>query len=392
MTIKNPYIICGHLPPNSEVYITRNAEHRILRKLLEMYYVEIIQPRQHGKTSIIYKLRDELNRYNDADRMYRLIYITADELQNKNESEWYKELTIKILDQTKDIFHFKSVEYPIDAYSWGNFLLNYINELQSNYSQDIYLIIAIDEVGGVPPKFAEDFFTQLRAIFNKRGHEPSYRQVTFVLAGSVNPSHLIKNNRISPFNITLKEKLEKLRLDQVEKLTDILPISVEMSNFISKRIYHWTKGHPYLTQLLCYNLAEQINEFAAAIDKTMNERTTEEGRSKKTNNVIDDNLIIEEVNKNIDNLVDDILLDDNIHLQNIFNKIAHDNKILDYLQNIYETQIRFTPSLTEEQFLLSRIIGIIDSNDDGLCQISNRLYEKALKEKGLLKKAYSQLI
>lgn len=59
----NPYRTGGSLPANSPVYIQREADRKAALHLRRMDYISLIEPRQHGKTSLINQLIGQFSSY-----------------------------------------------------------------------------------------------------------------------------------------------------------------------------------------------------------------------------------------------------------------------------------------------------------------------------------------
>src|SRR5262249_30597535 len=89
-------------------------------------------------------------------------------------------------------------------------------------------------------------------------------RLTFCLLGVASPSDLIRDTRMTPFNIGRRIELA----DFTEAEAAILTIGLEVGELKSpgrrpqeaqallKRALYWTGGHPYLTQRLCQAVAQ----------------------------------------------------------------------------------------------------------------------------------------
>ncbi len=122
-------------------------------------------------------------------------------------------------------------------------------------------MIFIDEIDAVRslPFPADEFFAAIRECFNRRSEDHEFSQLTFCLLGVASPSDLIRDTRMTPFNIGRRIQLT----DFSEEEARILAVGLEVGDArtpgrpakearaLLKRILHWTGGHPYLTQRLC---------------------------------------------------------------------------------------------------------------------------------------------
>ena len=101
------------------------------------------------------------------------------------------------------------------------------------------------------------FLPLWRALYNARATDPIYNRLTFVFLGVAVPADLIKDPQRTPFNIgqgiDLQEFSQADAAILAKQLTAVYP---QQGPHLFQRIYHWTNGHPYLTQRLCLTLAE----------------------------------------------------------------------------------------------------------------------------------------
>ncbi|GAB0120207.1 hypothetical protein Acid7E03_42790 [Acidisoma sp. 7E03] len=119
------------------------------------------------------------------------------------------------------------------------------------------LVIVFDEIDsllGVP--YSDVVLAQVRSMYFSRINYPIYDKLTYVLSGVVEPTELIKDKNISPFNIG-----EKIYLGDFNR--------TELSNFVKKAglilskeaedaVFHWAAGNPRMTWDICAALEDQI--------------------------------------------------------------------------------------------------------------------------------------
>lgn len=214
---------------------------------------------------------------------------------------------------------------------------------------DKRLVIALDELRDIKEASGEwitSFFQLLRGIFNLRQISPQYRQITFILAGTFNPRDLIQNTNVSPFNIAYWILLPDFSLSQVGKLVSFLALSDSQKNQIAERIFYWTAGQPYLTQLVCLLLMSKKDFSTNAVDTH----------------------------------IQTILKEETIHFSRIIRSLNKNPELTTYLQRIISIEkIKYVPSLHELQNQLA-LIGILQSDSEGFCAIRNRMYAMLLQE------------
>ncbi len=72
------------------------------------------------------------------------------------------------------------------------------------------------------------------------------------MAGAVDPNDLVKDPDISPFNVGVEIRLDDFTADETQVLTEHLgDLGLVVDATAHQKIYHWTNGHPYLTQRIC---------------------------------------------------------------------------------------------------------------------------------------------
>src|SRR5207302_11346091 len=64
-------------------------------------------------------------------------------------------------------------------------------------------IVFIDEIDVVRtlPFSTDEFFAAIRECYNRRTQDPEYQRLAFCLLGVASPSDLIRDTRLTPFNI-----------------------------------------------------------------------------------------------------------------------------------------------------------------------------------------------
>jgi tetratricopeptide (TPR) repeat protein len=138
------------------------------------------------------------------------------------------------------------------------------------------VVVFIDEVDTtLSLDFRDDFFASIRRMWNLRAEEPAFQRLTFVLMGVASPPELIKDPARTPFNIGHGLTLEEFnRSDAAHLETGLELAHPGQGTTIFSRIFHWTSGHPYLTQKLCLTAAEspdgqwtdaQVDEMVARL-------------------------------------------------------------------------------------------------------------------------------
>jgi hypothetical protein len=121
--------------------------------------------------------------------------------------------------------------------------------------------IFIDEIDAVRSLHfsSDEFFAGLRECYNRRVIDPEFKRLTFCLIGVAQPSDLISNVEITPFNIGHRIELTDFSETEARPLLEGLKeksTRPKGAEAILHRILYWTGGHPYLTQRLCEAVGE----------------------------------------------------------------------------------------------------------------------------------------
>src|SRR5262245_37253961 len=118
------------------------------------------------------------------------------------------------------------------------------------------LVVFIDEIDStLNLDFSDDFFAAIRAFYNERARNASFERVAVVMLGVAAPHDLIKDRARSPFNIGHRIELTDFTLAEAGTLAAGLPLDKTTAALCLARVFDWTGGHPYLTQIVCAALA-----------------------------------------------------------------------------------------------------------------------------------------
>jgi len=147
------------------------------------------------------------------------------------------------------------------------------------------LVIFVDESDTVRslPFSTDEFFAAVRECYNRRAEEPAFQDVTFCLLGVATPSDLIRDSRLTPFNIGCRIDLTDFTAAEAGPLAAGLPAN---ANALLERVFHWTGGHPYLTQKLCLTLLEQSASSGSDVDRICAETFLTPGARERDDNLV----------------------------------------------------------------------------------------------------------
>ena len=234
------------------LYVERKADvqlHNIIEAMQRPGYVLV--SRQMGKTNLL--LRTKRRWENDRD-LY--VYIDMSNV-NETENECFQSLIDTAIDTHEDILgHAREriqdlrrtniTKSPVQAHN------EELRELLKITPRK--LVFILDEIDSLTrTSFSDNVFSQIRSVYFSRVNYPVLEKLTYVLSGVVEPTEIIKNPKISPFNIG-----EKILLDDFsheEYMSFIQKAGLDaFGEEVIERIYYWTGGNPRMTWDVCYEL------------------------------------------------------------------------------------------------------------------------------------------
>lgn len=109
------------------------------------------------------------------------------------------------------------------------------------------LIICLDEIDAlIKTSYSDQIFSFIRSIyFSGRANIQEFQRLTYILSGVAEPTVLIRNRSISPFNIGEKIYLEDFSQNEFNQF--LLHAGIDFNQEVKDRIYYWTNGHPRMT-------------------------------------------------------------------------------------------------------------------------------------------------
>ena len=270
------YVTGGTLPLDATSYVVRQADTDLLAGLRRSDFCYVLDTRQMGKSSLMVRTTRQLH-----EEGCRVIVLDLTAVgQNLQVEQWYFGLLSRAAAQIED-YEDRLLDFWRSHRQMGP-MQRFIEALRVVLLTDDAatpcpkLVIFIDEIDAVRslPFSADEFFAGIRECYNRRSHEPVFERLTFCLLGVATPADLVRDTRISPFNIGRRIELQDFTPDETGLLagglltgsTTLEPFRHERARRLLHRIFYWTNGHPYVTQRLCQAVAERAQRHAPAAD------------------------------------------------------------------------------------------------------------------------------
>lgn len=238
MTSGIPYRAAGTFSGKS--YVERRADREIRKEIEEnQRYPYLVAPRQSGKSSLIVRTMSALE-----PSVFRCGFVDLSPFSIDDYDAFWRRFLSAVS---------RSAQLPID-------------NIQSDYPEDTFLywlstfkerlVVFVDEIDVlIDARFKEQFFSQIRALFNQRAVEERLNRLQIVLSGAAHPSRLIEDELRSPFNVGIEVELDDLSLAQVKELSLHLAESgAAVDGLVHARLFRHTRGSVYLCQLVLEQL------------------------------------------------------------------------------------------------------------------------------------------
>lgn len=234
----------------SSLYVERAADRQLYQTIKEMGRPPyVLVARQMGKTNLLIHAKrylekdgdifiyiDLSNRYNDLIGYYRHIVDTIlDSCENHICAEEVSKIRLKGLEDHRE--YEDSLRVVLRSISGK-------------------LVVILDEIDAMGSTgFSDRFFSQVRSTyFSPRVNYPEMNRLTYVLSGVAEPSDLIRDKSVSPFNIG-----EKIYLDdftRVEFADFLSKAGLHLSGDTFESVYLWCGGSPRITWDVCSRLED----------------------------------------------------------------------------------------------------------------------------------------
>jgi Leucine-rich repeat (LRR) protein len=267
MTGKRVLQAGGTLEPDRHVYIERPEDREFLELLRSSEYVNLLAPRQMGKSSLMVRANLALR-----EEGVRTAQVDLSPLKSETQSEaWFRGVMSGFV---------REFGLDLDIGSWwrarsddtaGQKLQLFFRDCVCGaMPETTSIVIFLDEIDStISLPFADGLFTAIRGMYNERSLVPSYRRLTFCMIGVATPNELIKDRRTTAYNVgrTLTLRDFEANVDDLSSLASWLATDASLGRAMLDRVLYWTDGQPYLTLKICVAMVKARATSCAAVDR-----------------------------------------------------------------------------------------------------------------------------
>ncbi|MEO6741854.1 MAG: AAA-like domain-containing protein [Chthoniobacteraceae bacterium] len=257
----------GTLASDAPCYVERQADRDLLDALRRGEFCYVLDTRQFGKSSLMSRAASVLRA---EGTLVTIIDLNALG-ESGNAEQWYFGMLdhlgeqlgrqgLQVLEALEKHWTERAALAPMQR------LMNALRDivLPATTRRLVIMVDEIDYVRKLARLGTDEFFAGIRECYNRRARDPEFERVTFCLLGVASPSDLIKDSRVTPFNIGTRIELRDFTAGEAATLKAGFDCSGDAAEQILARVLHWTGGHPYLTQRLCRAVAEDCSARSAA--------------------------------------------------------------------------------------------------------------------------------
>jgi tetratricopeptide (TPR) repeat protein len=264
MSPRDFFVTGGALQADAGCYVARAADNQLLEALRQSEFCYVLTSRQMGKSSLMVRTAVQLREEGCAVVILDLTAIG----QNLVVDQWYFSMLCHVGEKL-------NLEAEMEAYWDANErrapLERFMGAIRNVYLERKRkpLVIFVDEIDAVRSlrQFsADEFFAGIRECYNRRPEDPKLGRLTFCLLGVATPSDLIRDQRITPFNIGHAIELGDFTPSDGSVLAGGLSPHRDTARALLARVLWWTSGQPYLTQKLCAEVAKADVHTAKDVD------------------------------------------------------------------------------------------------------------------------------
>ena len=251
------YVTGGTLRYDAPCYVERQADKDLHDGLFAGEFCYVLTSRQMGKSSLMVRTVFRLRQQGFAVAVLDLTALG----QNLSIEQWYDGLIARLGQQL-------DIEDALLDFWAGNGHLGPLQRWVTALEKIVLpafktrIVIFVDEIDMVRslPFSTDEFFAAIRACCNRRSQDPEFNRLAFCLLGVASPTDLIRETKMTPFNIGRRIELNDFNEREASPLAAGLSGDLLTGRALLSRVLFWTGGHPFLTQRLCRALYDLLHQ------------------------------------------------------------------------------------------------------------------------------------
>jgi len=331
-------------------YVRRKADDLLYETVVGGRYAHVLAPDRSGKSSLIAATAARLEANGCKIAILDLEQIGVRD-GGSDPGRWYYNVAYRLLRQLRIRHDLQTWWHDKSVLSNRQRLLEFYSEIVLQFVAE-RVVVFVDEIQCIEDlPFADQLLASFRAAHNARTTDPDFSRLTFVLLGECDPISLVSEPELSPFNVTQQVLLDDFTRGQLELFATELNLEHDAAEAALDRIYHWTRGQPYLSQKLARQVARDPvdGDIAAHVDRIATTQLA--GRAA---------------------------LHSEPHMSHIHRVIVNDQKHMEPLLNLYgrvRKGIEVPADLSSNLQRRLMAVGLLEIDHDGNLRVRNRLYE-----------------
>ncbi|RMF98104.1 MAG: hypothetical protein D6727_04000 [Gammaproteobacteria bacterium] len=251
------FVVGGPVQPDRACYMERPADEQLYRLLAAAEYCHVLAPPDVGKSSLAAHAAERLRAAGQA-----VAIVDVAQISNRGVSEdagrWYYSLAYRILRDLR-------IRFDLQGWWQDRAYLTGLQRLREFFLEVLLrereepVVVFIDRIEAIlGHEVSRDLFGAIRACYDARATVPDASRLTFALLGAQGVGQRLPLGHASPFSISTAVELGDFDLAVLETLVDRgLGLEHEVAAAIAQRLWHWTSGHPYLSQKILRGLARR---------------------------------------------------------------------------------------------------------------------------------------
>ena len=238
-TIENFFVTGGTLRYDAPSYVERQADRDLYDGLTKGEFCFGLTSRQMGKSSLMVRTAQKLRHHGIQVAVLDLTAVG----QNLTPEQWYDGLVLRLGTQLRLEDELDEFWRRTERFGPAQRFFTAIREVALS-KQSGALVIFVDELDTVRslPFSTDEFFAAIRECYNRRTQDPEFNRLTFCLLGVATPSDLIRDIRMTPFNIGRRIELHDFTPAEAATLARGFRTDGKTADALLHRILHWTNG------------------------------------------------------------------------------------------------------------------------------------------------------